>query len=219
MSTEDQIDFIEASSIHYDRKMIMIALIRLGRWTTLECQYPNCVLPGIDLLFEPGRDPRQAQVDHILWRANGGGNRPENLRVVHRLCNNAHSNSEWSERAKSTRAENNSVVTICPSCGRECRGQQGLKLHQSFTPSCSSDPQAAQDRVSAMVIRNKRDSHKEATRRGVKAWHAARGTAVAEPSEPKKCWCGVEIHKDRTYCSRAHSNSRPKPPESEVGPR
>lgn len=59
-----------------------------------------CWLCGERMLFQednlsgyiPAHDPRDATIDHVVERCNGGSNAYENLRLAHRECNNMRSN-------------------------------------------------------------------------------------------------------------------------------
>lgn len=82
---------IEAYGMRDEKgEAVLHALVDLGLLTSFSCQYESCVLGGA-----PFADPRDRlrkaglQLDHIVPRREGGGNRVENLRPVHAACNAA----------------------------------------------------------------------------------------------------------------------------------
>lgn len=72
------------------QRMVVHALIDLGRVTELVCGYEDCLLPV--RTFSPhGRDARGQRdaltVDHFVNLSQGGSDRPDNLRLMHWACN------------------------------------------------------------------------------------------------------------------------------------
>jgi 5-methylcytosine-specific restriction endonuclease McrA len=56
--------------------------------TRLIDEAADCELCGGALTKDTSHtDPKYPNIDHIIQRSDGGGNAPENLRVVHRQCN------------------------------------------------------------------------------------------------------------------------------------
>lgn len=89
-SLHDGVDALGHTNWHV--KAIVHALIDLGRVDALICQFPTCVLDSRE--FRPrvggrGYEAFSLTLDHIDPRANGGGHRPENLRLLHHACNMA----------------------------------------------------------------------------------------------------------------------------------
>jgi HNH endonuclease len=74
-----------------DKRMVIHALIELGAVVELECSYENCLLETRQ--FSPthrgeGRQNKSGiTVDHIIPLWAGGSDRPDNLRVMHWICN------------------------------------------------------------------------------------------------------------------------------------
>ena len=73
------------------------ALIDAKRVASLTCQKPNCMLPGVPFYNGGRRNPAGLSIDHIILQCDGGGDRPNNIRLVHYVCN-----CSWSAGRKQT---------------------------------------------------------------------------------------------------------------------
>jgi hypothetical protein len=82
--TADEFVFAQTSS-----KMLLHALICLERVDKIECQHPKCLLPTREFARSSrGRGTRDCLTfDHIEQQQHGGSHRPENMRIVHFVCN------------------------------------------------------------------------------------------------------------------------------------
>jgi hypothetical protein len=89
MNLQDQVDALGIQD--WRRRAIVHLLIDTGRVTVLECQADDC--PFEDRSFAPGNGRQHAQrqigIHHIVARCAGGGERPDNLTIVHRWCNSS----------------------------------------------------------------------------------------------------------------------------------
>lgn len=66
------------------RAMLLHALVELGIIEVFECQYEDCVFPSREF-FNDLR--RIVSVDHKVPHTRGGSHRPENLSIMHAMCN------------------------------------------------------------------------------------------------------------------------------------
>jgi len=58
----------------------------------------NCWFCHLPMDFQRGgtaKNNREATIDHIVERSNGGCSSPKNVRLAHLYCNNARSNGQW----------------------------------------------------------------------------------------------------------------------------
>lgn len=63
------------------------ALIDSGRITELVCKAPHCFFPGMPFKNGGRRNPTGLSLDHIILQCDGGGHRPNNIRLMHYRCN------------------------------------------------------------------------------------------------------------------------------------
>lgn len=64
------------------------ALIDLGIVTSITCMHEECRRPGEPFSRDGGRrNPLAISLDHIQQQSQGGSHRPENIRIVHYVCN------------------------------------------------------------------------------------------------------------------------------------
>lgn len=89
-SLHQQVDDL-VGSWRSEQRMVIHALIDLGRVTAIECDYEKCSLDS--RAFTPtgpgnGRwNHAGLTIDHIIALADGGTDRSENLRLMHWICN------------------------------------------------------------------------------------------------------------------------------------
>lgn len=62
-------------------------LIDMGSVTALVCADEHCLRPGEPFVNGGRRNPLGLSIDHIQIRVAGGSHRPENIRIVHYVCN------------------------------------------------------------------------------------------------------------------------------------
>lgn len=85
---------LEEYELGVQQRILIHALIECGRVTAIECQYGDCQLGTRRFprrLSGPARGRYKHDaglvVDHIMSWRYGGSHRPENLQLLHAICN------------------------------------------------------------------------------------------------------------------------------------
>lgn len=98
----DQIDALGLAM--WRSRALLHAMVDAGAISTLECQLPDCKMPHRGFLPREGQTGSRAMsivVDHILPRACGGGDRLDNLRILHDACNVRRDRKEgWNRKVR-----------------------------------------------------------------------------------------------------------------------